>query len=70
MDLAQRWRGALDAARAIITVLPADHVGEAVLTSKGELFTGGAAAIHQALVKGQLVFHRGRLGGALPELKA
>lgn len=69
-DLAQRWHSALEAARESVTVLPADQVGEAVLTSKGELFTGGAAAIHQALVNGQLVFHRGRLGGALPELKA
>jgi hypothetical protein len=68
-DLAQRWHRALDAAREAIAVLPASHVGEAVLRSDGELFREGAAGIREALATGGLAFHRGRLGGALPELK-
>jgi hypothetical protein len=68
-DLAQRWHRALDAARDSIATLPAGQAGEAVLTSSGDLFKGDATAIRGALASGGIVFHRGRLGGALPTLR-
>ncbi len=69
-DLSRRWRDALEVAAAVIDRLPDAHVGQAVLTPDARLFTGGAAALEEALANERLVFHRGRLGGALPQLKA
>jgi hypothetical protein len=67
--LAQRWHGALDAARGLIERLPPAHVGEAVLTSAGGLFTGGIADVERAVAHDEIVFHPGRIGGALPRIR-
>ncbi|MCA1585725.1 MAG: hypothetical protein LC791_13485 [Acidobacteria bacterium] len=69
-DLARRWRRALEAAHESIAALPARHAGEAVLAASGDLFRGGAAAIREALSTRGLLFHRGRIGGALPTVSA
>lgn len=68
-DLGTRWHRALATARESVAALPPGRVGEAVLTPSGELFRGDAAAIHDALVNQRLTFHKGRLGGALPEVR-
>ena len=68
--IARRWHAALEVAAAVIDRLPDAHVGQAVLTTDALLFTGGAAALEEALANERLVFHQGRLGGALPQLKA
>lgn len=70
VDLARRWHEALDVARASIAALPAEHAGEAVMVPEGDLFKGGPSEIRQALSRERLAFHRGRLGGALPEIRA
>ena len=69
-DLSRQWRSALDEADAVIDLLPAAHVGEAVLTPAATLFTGDVAAVAEALAANGLRFHRGRLGGALPRIRA
>ncbi len=69
-DLSRQWRSALDRADAVIERLPPPHVGEAVLTPPATLFTGDAAALAEARAANRLRFHRGRLGGALPRIKA
>jgi hypothetical protein len=69
-DLARRWHGALERAEAIIDRLPAAHVGEAVVSPEGGAFTGPAAAIEAALAASEITFHRGRLGGAWPRVRA
>lgn len=68
-DLSRHWRGALETARAIVETLPADHVGEAVLTVGGQLFRGQAADLERSLSRGEVIFHAGRVGGALPQVK-
>ena len=68
-DLSRQWHDALDSATAVLDGLPRMHVGEAVLTPESTLFTGGALALDEAFARDGLVFHRGRLGGALPRLK-
>ena len=68
-DLSRQWRNALDRAGAVIGQLPAERVGEAVLTPDATLFTGDAAALAEARAADRLWFHRGRLAGALPRLK-
>jgi hypothetical protein len=69
-DLSRRWHRALHAARTIVERLPAEQVGHAVLTTEGQLFTGGPADLEHALSEGKLAFHRGRIGGAWPQIKA
>jgi hypothetical protein len=67
-QLSRRWSRALDAAEALIGRLPADHVGEAVLTRVGQLFRGQPEDLDRGLATGDVVFHAGRLGGALPQI--
>jgi hypothetical protein len=68
-DLSRRWHNALADARAVIPLLPAEHVGEAVTTAAGELFTGSAIELDRALRENAISHHRGRLGGAWPRVK-
>jgi hypothetical protein len=68
-DLSRRWTVALAAALAVIGTLPAAHAGEAVLTSDGQLFRGQADELGRSLATGEVAFHAGRLGGALPQIK-
>ena len=65
--LSRRWHEALEAADTIVARLPAPHVGQAVLTRDGRLFTGDLAALDRALASNDLMFHQGRIGGAWPE---
>ena len=68
-DLSRRWTVALEAALAVIGTLPAALAGEAVLTSDGQLFRGQADELDRSLAAGEVAFHAGRLGGALPQIK-
>ena len=70
VDLSRRWRGVLEQADAIVDLLPASHAGEAVLTPDAALFRGGPAALVDAQAANGLRFHRGRLGGAWPQVGA
>jgi hypothetical protein len=60
------WHAATAAAREIIDHLPAERIGHAVLGPDGGLFGGDPSALKQTIAHGQLHFHAGRLGGALP----
>ena len=68
--LSRQWRSALDRADEVTGLLPAPHVGEAVLTDASTLFTGDAEALVEVRAAGGLRFHRGRLGGAWPQIRA
>ena len=50
--------------------LPPEHVGEAVLTPAGTLFTGNADELAGAGAADRLRFHGGRVGGAWPQIRA
>lgn len=67
--LSRQWRQAIATADALIGRLPADSVGEVVLSDEGDLFRGGASDLDRALSRGAVRFHAGRLGGALPQVK-
>lgn len=47
--LSRRWHAALDEARAIVTHLPVDRAGAAVLDANGHLFTGSPEDVVAAL---------------------
>ena len=54
----------------VIEVLPADEVGTVVMTTGGDLFAGGAAVAAGARARNALMFHPGRIGGALPRIRS
>jgi hypothetical protein len=68
-DLSRQWHTALEVAEAIVAGLPDAHVGEAVLTADAQLFRGSVEELRRALTDDDLLFHAGRLGGALPRVK-
>lgn len=68
-DLSRRWHEAAESAGLIIARLPADQVGRAVIAAEGQLFTGAVAELDRALGRGGVTFHKGRIGGAWPQVK-
>jgi hypothetical protein len=67
-ELAHRWRAILAGARDIVAALPAKEAGRAVLRAGGGFVTAGAAEVGGLLDRGEIVFHAGRIGGAVPEI--
>lgn len=65
-DLSRRWHALIAEAREIVDRLPAEQVGQAVLDAEGRLCRLSPGAIAGALARGELRFHPGRIGGALP----
>lgn len=68
-DLSRRWHAMLAAARQVVDALPPAEVGRCVLGPQGALFTGGVAELRTARGRNELVFHSGRIRGALPQIK-
>ncbi len=68
-QLGRTWHRMLDSAREIVSLLPPDEAGTCVLDGSGGLFRGSPSEIRRSLREGRLVFHRGRIRGALPRLK-
>jgi hypothetical protein len=68
-DLSRRWQSMLVAAEQIVDALPPPEVGRCVLDRRGRLFAGDVDGLRTALRRGELVFHPGRIRGALPQVK-
>jgi hypothetical protein len=68
-DLSRRWHAALAAAREVIAALPYGEAGKCVLDRAGLLFRGPAAALPDALARGDLRFHSGSIRGAFPQIQ-
>lgn len=66
--LSRSWHAMLQAATETIEALPPAEVGTCVLGATGSLFRGAPTAVRSALARGELRFHRGRIGGALPRV--
>ena len=45
------------------------ELGRCVLNAHGALFRGDTKALHAALERGGVAFHRGRIRGALPSMR-
>jgi len=65
-ELSRRWSSILAVADDVVELLPPDHVGTCVMTTRGELFRGTPAELRDALSSGDIRYHRGRIGGVLP----
>lgn len=68
-ELGRRWHAALDAARRIVAVLPAEQSGACVLQGD-DLCRLEAAALKTALEAGEIRYRGGSIGGALPALRS
>jgi hypothetical protein len=66
--LSRQWTRLLDEANDIIDALPPDRVGCCVLAPDGSLFRGLPPDTRAALGRGELVFHEGRIRGAMPAI--
>lgn len=66
--MSEKWRAMLDDARGMITVLPPDKIGSAVLNRDGTLFKGTTETLAAALREDAVVFHPGRICGAWPQI--
>lgn len=64
--LAREWKKLLAEARQRVAELPAEAVGQCVLTDRGELFRGDPTQLREALHAGSIRFHRGSIRGAFP----
>src|SRR5574341_573491 len=69
-SLSRRWHTILVSAGEMVKALPPDEVGKCVLASDGTLFQGDAVGLRSALGRGAILFHWGRIRGALPQLIA
>jgi hypothetical protein len=68
-DLSRRWHAALDAARPIVGLLPAEEVGTCVLLGD-DLCRLDAGELADAKRQGRLRYHAGSIRGALPTIRA
>jgi hypothetical protein len=67
-DLLRRWWEAFTSAREIVSLLPPEQAGKAVLSREAELFRGDAAQLGEALAAKALLFHEGAIKGAFPQM--
>lgn len=67
-DLSRRWHAMLAEATALIAALPAEQAGHCVLAADGGLQQADAAALREQLARGAVLFHEGRIRGALPQV--
>ncbi len=69
-SLSARWRQAVREARELVRLLPEDEVGRCVLDEDGALQRAAPGQLVEDLASGRVSFHRGRIGGAFPEVRA
>jgi hypothetical protein len=67
-QLSRAWHAMLADAREIAAALPADDVGDCVLTPAGALYRGSPSQLARALASDELRFHRGTIRGAFPQV--
>lgn len=66
--LSRKWHLMIEEGRRLITALPAEHVGKAVLNKDGTLFSGSFAELAKDVESGSVMFHAGRICGAWPQI--
>jgi hypothetical protein len=67
--ISSRWHAAIDQAREIVRLLPAENVGKCVLDNEGRLENVSPALLPEELAAGRVLFHEGRIRGAFPEVR-
>ena len=67
-ELAHRWRQALEAARAVVELLPGERAGTCVLSADSELSRLAPDDLGPALRREEIRFRTGSIRGVLPTL--
>ncbi len=67
-DLSRQWKIMLKDAHVTVDLLPHDHAGQCLLTAEGRLFNGSNARLEEIIRNGQCQWHKGTLGGVLPQI--
>jgi hypothetical protein len=68
-DLSRRWHSMLEEARELVSILPPEEMGKCVLDGNLDLFPGDRDRLKRDVAERRVVFHPGRLRGALPQLR-
>lgn len=68
-ELSRKWRQQIDDGRSLVSVLPAEQVGKAVLNLDGSLFKGSIENLQVAVATGKVMFHEGSICGAWPQVR-
>ena len=68
--LGARWHDVLAAASALVGLLPPAEAGKCVITPSCDLFRGNESELADALGRGAVGFHEGRIGGSWPRFVA
>lgn len=66
--LSRRWREIIESARLIVEALPADEAGKCALDKTGSLFRARPEDIKSLAERGEILFHKGSICGALPKI--
>lgn len=67
-ELSRTWRLVLAQAREVVSLLPREEAGRAVLGADGRPFRGGVDELREVLLARRLTFHEGRIRGAFPRV--
>jgi hypothetical protein len=67
--LARRWHEMLAESKVLVSALPPSQSGKCVLAADGVPFRGDIDALRSAVDPSSLIFHSGRVRGALPQLR-
>lgn len=67
-SLSRGWKEMLKTASAIVELLPAEMAGQCLLDQDGNLFSGGIEELAGYLDAGPCRWHKGSIGGVLPEV--
>jgi hypothetical protein len=68
-DLSATWHQAVEEARALIRLLPAESAGRCVLDQHGRLQRASPVTLQRELQAGRVSFHEGCIRGAFPEIR-
>ena len=68
-QLARTWHLMMAEAEEIVTLLPADEAGKAVIDRAGALFKGSVEEARGALRAAELRFHAGSIRGVVPTIR-
>lgn len=66
--LSTEWKSALSSAKELISLLPDEHVGKCCYTAEKKLYQGTPSQLVSDLKAKRVIFHRGTIFGAWPQI--